>query len=136
MIQTSMLFATMECIGQSKWILFHQGAHNLADFHAIDGASRGPWDALLLLYRIKGRAMVASAGSFIVVASLAVDPFTQQVLSYPSGLSLTQDYENSSLPLVSNWITPGKILEWESEQSSPSKCAFSLMLLLRSTNIF
>lgn len=125
-----MLFATMECIGQSKWLLFRQGIHNLADFHAIDGASRGPWDALLLLYRIKGRAMVASVGAFIVVASLAVDPFTQQVLSYPSRLNITQDYAKPSLPMVSSWTTPGKVLEWESGQNSPSKCPFPLMLLV------
>jgi hypothetical protein len=120
--QVSMLFAIMECIGQSKWMLFRQGQHDLLDFHSIDGASRGPWDSLILLYRIKGRALIASAGAFVVVLSLAVDPFTQQVLSYPSKLDETQAYANPSLPLVTNWITPGKATVFESASTRPCKC--------------
>ncbi len=116
-----MLFAVMECIGQSKWMLFRQGQHDLLDFHSIDGASRGPLDSLLLLYR-KGRALIASAGAFIIILSLAVDPFTQQVLSYPSKLYETQAYANPSLPLVTNGITPGIATVFESGSTRPGKC--------------
>lgn len=119
-----MLFATMQCIGQSKWLLFRQGRHDLLDFHSIDGASRGPLDSFLLLYRIKGRAFIASAGAFVVVASPAVDPFTQQVLSYPSKLNITQGYANPGLPLVTNWTSPGKAVVFESDGASPCKSAY------------
>ena len=68
--------------------------------------------------------MLASTGAFIVLASLTVDPFTQQVLSYPSRLNLTQDYANPSLPLVSSWITPGQAVVWGSEYANPSTCIF------------
>lgn len=120
-----MLFAIMECIGQSKWMLFRQGQHNLLDFYTIDEASRGPLGSLILLYRIKGSALIASAGAFVVVLSLAVDPFTQQVLSYPSKLDETQAYANPSLPLVKNWTTPRTVHMSHSASAPPCKCTQS-----------
>ncbi len=69
--------------GQSKWLLFRARPQHLIDFKTIDEASRGPWGALLLLLRMRGRVVVASVGAFVFVASLTVDPFIQQVLSYP-----------------------------------------------------
>ena len=108
-----MLFAIVECMGQTKWSLFRRGDQKLLDFHFIDEASRGPLASLRLFYRIRGRALIASAGAFIVVTSLAVDPFTQQVLNYPTRPNTTQAYSNPLLPLTTKFNIP--------ESANPSK---------------
>ena len=53
------------------------------DFYTIDEASRGPFGSFNFLLRMKGRTILAAAGAIIILAFLAVEPFTQQVLSYP-----------------------------------------------------
>ena len=116
-----MLFAATESIGQAKWLLFRKEGRNLIDFNTIDEASRGPWGAFQLLYRFwDGRTILASVGAFIVLVSLAVDPFTQQILSYPSLSNITSGYERPIFPQVSSWNTTGEPSEWESGNSDPS----------------
>ena len=119
-----MLLAATESIGQAKWLLFRKQSRNLADFKTIDEASRGPWGAFLLLYRFwDGRTILASAGAFIVLASLAVDPFIQQVLSYPSVSNVTNGYQQPTFPKVTTWNTTGSLIVWESGDSDPSMLA-------------
>ena len=133
--QTSMLLAATESIGQAKWLLFRKQSRNLADFKTIDEASRGPWGAFQLLYRFwDGRTILASAGAFIVLASLAVDPFTQQVLSYPSVSNITSGYPQPSFPSVTNWNTSGSLTVWLSANSDPSMVLFSSVLKGGETN--
>lgn len=116
-----MLLATTESIGQAKWILFRKKYQKLVDFNIIDEGSRGPWGAFQLLYRFwDGRTVLASAGAFIVLASLAVDPFTQQVLSYPSVSKITSGYEQPIFPQVLSWNTSGDASTWESGNGDPS----------------
>lgn len=45
------LFATAECIGQWKWIIFCLRERELMDFERIDLASRGPLGSLCLAWR-------------------------------------------------------------------------------------
>lgn len=120
-----MLLATTESIGQAKWLLFRKQSRNLADFKTIDEASRGPWGAFQLLYRFwDGRTLLASAGAFIVLASLAVDPFVQQVLSYPSVSNVTSGYPQPSFPRVTAWNRSGSLTYWESSDEDPSMFPF------------
>ena len=99
-----MLLATTQCVSQSKWLLFHRKSRKLIDFQAIDEASRGPFGSLYLLMRLKGRASLASAGAIIIFASLAVDPFTQQVLSYPLKSVVVVGEAAATIPKVQSWI--------------------------------
>ena len=127
--KTSMLLAATESIGQAKWLLFRKQSRNLADFKTIDEASRGPWGAFQLLYRFwDGRTILASAGAFIVLVSLAVDPFTQQILSYPSVSNVTSGYQQPSFPRVTTWNTAGSLTVWESSNSDPSMLVLSRSL--------
>ena len=120
-----MLLAATESIGQAKWLLFRKQSRNLADFKTIDEASRGPWGAFQLLYRFwDGRTILASAGAFIVLVSLAVDLFTQQILSYPSVSNVTSGYQQPSFPKVTTWNTTGSLTVWESGDSDPSMFSF------------
>ena len=131
-----MLLAATESIGQAKWLLFRKQSRNLADFKTIDEASRGPWGAFQLLYRFwDGRTILASAGAFIVLVSLAVDPFTQQILSYPSVSNVTSGYQQPSFPRVTTWNTTGSLAVWESGDSDPSMLAFYPDFMIKAINL-
>lgn len=82
--KSSMLVAVTQAINQLKWEFFHSQPRKLHHLEAFNDASRGPWGALLFVYRTRGRALLASFGAFIVVAALAMDPFAQQILSFQS----------------------------------------------------
>ncbi|KAK7990910.1 hypothetical protein PG990_015190 [Apiospora arundinis] len=48
----------------------------------FDVASRGPWGALTLLWHLKWEAKLASWASLITILALAMEPFTQQIISF------------------------------------------------------
>lgn len=52
--KAALILPVSEAIGQLKWLWFKEEA-NLYDFYTFDGASRGPWGALMLLGRTKCR---------------------------------------------------------------------------------
>lgn len=82
-MKASMLVPLSACLGQLKW---RQDAGEkptpLYSFHVLDQASRGPWGAMEGFWRI--RSALAIAGAFLMVLSVAIDPFSQQVLAFPS----------------------------------------------------
>lgn len=51
----ALLLPTTEALGQLKWSWFLEGSKQMWDFEIFDNASRGPWGAILLLIRTKGR---------------------------------------------------------------------------------
>lgn len=105
-----------EGIGQLKWVYFEQRPHRLADFDTFDGGSRGPLGAIKMLYKINGRAIVASIGGIVTILALAMDPFVQQVVSFeskprnnpevPSLISTARSYDHSVLGAPSNFAMP------------------------------
>lgn len=76
------------CISQLKWIHFSQSPRRLIDMQAYDDASRGPFGSLLFLHGLilrRGRSKVsalAAVGCFITIVALALEPFTQQIISF------------------------------------------------------
>lgn len=54
----------------------------------FDDASKGPWGAVKLLWccGLRGIAIIASLGAVITLLTLAMDPFAQQILTFPSRL--------------------------------------------------
>ncbi|ERF72549.1 hypothetical protein EPUS_02831 [Endocarpon pusillum Z07020] len=77
-----MLMPVCACLSQLKWLWYTRKTKSLQDFQIFDMASRGPWGALQLLFRLKFWQM-ASIGSIIILLSLASDAFLQQSVSYP-----------------------------------------------------
>lgn len=75
-------FFIAEGLGQLKWVFFEQREHQLADFDHFDEATRGPWGATWLIWKVNRRALVASFGAVLAILILAMDPFSQQVLYY------------------------------------------------------
>lgn len=84
--KTTFLLPVAECISQSKWHHFSRGPRPLADLQRFDDASRGPWGSLIFLFsrRPAHTTLLTSLGCIITICALAVDPFTQQIISYPS----------------------------------------------------
>lgn len=81
--KTAMLVPVSACLGQLKWNqVTHQTTISLYQFHVLDQASRGPWGAVEAFWRIK--SAVPLAGASLVILSIALDPFAQQVLVFPS----------------------------------------------------
>ncbi|CAH0052920.1 unnamed protein product [Clonostachys solani] len=76
------------CISQLKWIHFSQSPRRLIDMQAYDDASRGPFGSLLFLHGLilrRGRSKVSAltaVGCFITIVALALEPFTQQIISF------------------------------------------------------
>jgi hypothetical protein len=73
------------------------------DFEIFDNASRGPWGSLLLLVRTKGKAL-AALGALIMLCSLALDPFFQQVVDFPDRWALQDAW--SAIPRVEIYEPP------------------------------
>jgi hypothetical protein len=81
--KSSMLMAVGQGLGQLKWQYF-QRPRRLMDFEVFEGASRGPWGALELLYYIHWHALGGSVGAIITVLAIFMDPFAQQVIQFDS----------------------------------------------------
>ncbi|KAI0377470.1 hypothetical protein F5Y04DRAFT_291811 [Hypomontagnella monticulosa] len=55
------------CISQLKWIYFARSAGSLYQMETFDLASRGPWGALVLLWRLNFKAKLAAVASLITI---------------------------------------------------------------------
>ncbi|KAL3490291.1 hypothetical protein BJX62DRAFT_238269 [Aspergillus germanicus] len=80
--RTALIFVASETIGQWKWIWVKRGSRRLQGLQAFDDASRGPWGALVLLFR-RACWSLASLGVVITVLALTLEPLMQQLLTYP-----------------------------------------------------
>lgn len=83
----SFLLVVAQGIGQLKWTYFSRAARQVYDVQVFDDATRGPLGSLQFLRNLRFQALVASGGAILTVLSIATEPFTQQILSYPSVLS-------------------------------------------------
>lgn len=77
-----LLMPVCACLSQLNWLWYTRQAKALEDFQIFDVASRGPWGAVQLLFRLDFWHM-ASIGSLVTLLSLASDAFVQQSVSYP-----------------------------------------------------
>ena len=80
--KAAMLVPVAESISQLKWLWFRQ-ARKLEDIQIFDDASRGPLGSIRLILRMKAIQFVA-VGGLITVLSMLLDPFIQQIVSYPA----------------------------------------------------
>lgn len=79
--KASLLFSVAECISQLKWLHFNR-AHKLSDIDLYDNASRGPVGSLFYLLGVP--VSFGALGAIITIIALALDPFAQQLVSFPS----------------------------------------------------
>jgi hypothetical protein len=69
-------------LGQCKWLLFSRSQRPLSHFGHIDGASRGPYGSIKLFYRRNWYGTLPARGALLMVVTLAVNPFMQQLIHY------------------------------------------------------
>jgi hypothetical protein len=81
-LKAAMLVSVASCISQSKWQWFCR-PRKLIYFNILDEASRGPWGSLDLLWKTR-RPSVVGLGALITIFAIGVDPFMQQIISYPA----------------------------------------------------
>jgi hypothetical protein len=105
MAGAALILPVSEALGQLKWSWFLEHSKQMWDFEIFDNASRGPWGSLLLLIRTKGRAL-AAIGALIMLCSLALDPFFQQVVDFPDRWTVANAI--TTIPRVVNYKPPYK----------------------------
>jgi hypothetical protein len=115
MAGAALILPVSEALGQLKWSWFQQNSKQMWDFEIFDNASRGPWGSVLLLIRTKGKAL-AALGAMITLCMMALDPFFQQVVSYPDRWA---PQETLSLIPRTMWYDPGlgKVYRDDAEMS-------------------
>jgi hypothetical protein len=97
MAGAALILPVSEALGQLKWSWFLGHSKQMWDYEIFDNASRGPWGSLLLLVRTKGKSL-AALGALVTLASLALDPFFQQVVDFPDRWALANT--SSAIPRV------------------------------------
>ena len=101
-MKAAMLIVVNEGLSQLKWLWFRD-SRRLHDMVAFDEASRGTWGSLKLLRTVFVRMPLATCGALVVIASLAVDPFTQQMLGYYD-CSVSLKSQHATLPRTNMFL--------------------------------
>jgi hypothetical protein len=122
--KSSMLMVIGQALGQLKWQHFESHPRRLIDFEIFDSASRGPWGALELLYRIHWRALAGSTGAIVTVLAVAMDPFAQQVIQFNSRL-VTAHNETSTISAARSYDMNSR---WESIAGVEFRESYSKLL--------
>ena len=99
--KSPILLIAAEGIGQLKWSWLAR-RRPLSDLSIYDEASRGPWGATKMLWKIRGRHILGSLGALITVLALGIDPFTQAVVSY-YGCSVKDTTKSSSISRLNSF---------------------------------
>lgn len=79
--KATMLVLVPSCLSQLKWNRY-QSPTPLYHMQLYDQASRGAWGSFQILWRITPG--LATMGALLMILSLAIDPFAQQILAFPS----------------------------------------------------
>ncbi|KAH7202871.1 uncharacterized protein BKA55DRAFT_531338 [Fusarium redolens] len=69
-------------IGQLKWLHFKRSSRSVYNVERFDEASRGPYGAILLIFRVPWN--LATLGAFITILRLGFSPLSQAVVSLES----------------------------------------------------
>ena len=102
MLKAAILLVTAEGLGQLKWRRL-QRDRPLDEFVKYDQATRGPLGALRLLRKLRLRHPLSSAGAFIAVVVLAIDPFAQQIIHY-SDCSVPMEGFQATIPRTNVYL--------------------------------
>jgi hypothetical protein len=79
--KSALLVPIAEGMGQLKWDFFARPGR-IVHMQTFDEASRGPWGATVLLWKVRLASLLAAFGSIITILLLAFEPFTQQVIDF------------------------------------------------------
>ncbi|KAJ5709116.1 hypothetical protein N7493_010450 [Penicillium malachiteum] len=85
--KSALLVPVSACLSQLKWNQYWRSPAPLYNMQAVDQASRGPLGSITILWSATRGLKIdrwTLTGAFITVLALGIDPFTQQILSFPS----------------------------------------------------
>ncbi|KAF2972258.1 hypothetical protein GQX73_g1260 [Xylaria multiplex] len=89
--KSALLVVVAGAISQLKWRWFQNtNGKSVLDTQLFDDASRGPWGSIVLLATPHTWSL-ASMGALVSILALALDPFAQQLLSYPTRQIIATD---------------------------------------------
>jgi hypothetical protein len=100
--KSALLVPIAESIGQLKWDFFRR-SRSIIHMQTLDEASRGPWGAIILLWKTRGTSLLAAFGSIITILLLTFEPFTQQVIDFNSQRAILTN--NSGFVSTTNTFT-------------------------------
>ncbi|KAK8036952.1 hypothetical protein PG991_001266 [Apiospora marii] len=106
--KAALVIPVAEGISQLKWIWFRNKG-SLEDIQKFDQASRGSWGSLKLLFHSQ-HVHLAKLGAFVMIAALCMDPFVQQVITYPTQMIPSPDH-NATIAVARGYSNsaPGAI---------------------------
>ncbi|KAK8091869.1 hypothetical protein PG997_002230 [Apiospora hydei] len=122
--KTALALPVASVISQMKWVWFEE-PRRLADLQTFDRASRGPWGALQLVWDTKGRAWITKAACILSIVALAYEPTAQQVLSFESRETPSNN-ATASLSIATNWTAAS--LQTDGDDFSKQVAVQSLLL--------
>ncbi|OTA66823.1 hypothetical protein K449DRAFT_325679 [Hypoxylon sp. EC38] len=80
-MRAAMILVLGQCLSQLKWSWFTR-PRPLHHMEHYDNASRGPWGSVGLLWAIRLKAVLPSLGAIMMILSLLLVPFTQQIVQF------------------------------------------------------
>lgn len=88
--KTCMIFVIQSCISQQQWVWF-ASERQLYDVALFDSARQGPYGSAVWIWVHRLRQPLTTLGAVILILSVAVDPFYQQLLRYVDCETTLQD---------------------------------------------
>ncbi|KAI1479554.1 hypothetical protein F4774DRAFT_425710 [Daldinia eschscholtzii] len=95
-LKASLGFVVASCIGQLQWTWFSEG-RPIYDLVRYDNARQGSWGSLQLLWAQRMRQPLTALGGLLLILSVGVDPFIQQLISLYD-CSIVVNDEEATLP--------------------------------------
>ncbi|KAI1266820.1 hypothetical protein F5Y18DRAFT_380515 [Xylariaceae sp. FL1019] len=82
--KSALMVTVASCLSQLKWVYFDDTTRPLRHFELFEEASRGPWGSAVFSLVVHFRAKLALFGSIVTIVALAFEPFTQQIIAFPT----------------------------------------------------
>ncbi|KAF2180609.1 hypothetical protein K469DRAFT_639609 [Zopfia rhizophila CBS 207.26] len=125
--KSALLIPLAEGLSQLKWNHYEERAGTLDHLQAFDDASRGPWGALMFLFKMMRRrfSFLATAGALLTILTLVFEPFTQQIIDFPSRYVVLAN-ETTSIMVADGWKSA---LDSSGDATQSTRFAFRLGLL-------
>ncbi|KAI1410106.1 hypothetical protein F5Y13DRAFT_168346 [Hypoxylon sp. FL1857] len=96
-MRAAMILVLGQCLSQLKWSWFTQ-PRPLDHIEHYDNASRGPWGSFGLLWAIRLKTVLPSIGAIMMILSLLLVPFTQQIVQFYPCTFPEAMLKNASIP--------------------------------------
>lgn len=102
----SAMYVVGKCLGQWKWVYFHEERRSLVDLDIIDDASRGPWGSFKMITKLH-TMRAATLGAFATLLGTGFHTSGQQILTTEVTTRLNND-TTATFGLAENYFSGAK----------------------------